>query len=393
MQPFRILMICAIVITATLAAARAEAQAINLPEEIDRQTDTLAPSAPDSAPEGAGRQKPDLLIAPIPISNPAIGTGGAIAGVLYYNPNEAPRPWVTAAGAGYTSTDTWAAGLFHQMSLDQDRYRITALAGYGDARLKFYGIGANAGDAGFSVDLRDRGLTAYLDGQMRIFDKGLLSRLHVGARVSYLRIRSSISIPTPEHPELALPDIELRSAVAAIGPAFTLDTRDHPFTPRRGVLLTGNWMFGAGFLGSDFEHRKLEIFSNGYFPIGRETVLGLRKTMCAVSGKAPYYDLCMFGKNSDLRGYESGRYRDGATWALQAEVRQRLTRKIGLVGFAGVGGIAASSAEIWKHSRVLTSGGLGLRYLASEANNVNLRIDVAWGKDGSAVYFGIGEAF
>lgn len=42
---------------------------------------------------------------------------------------------------------------------------------------------------------------------------------------------------------------------------------------------------------------------------------------------------------------------------------------------------------------MLTSGGLGLRYLASEANNVNLRIDVAWGKDGSAVYFGIGEAF
>ena len=42
---------------------------------------------------------------------------------------------------------------------------------------------------------------------------------------------------------------------------------------------------------------------------------------------------------------------------------------------------------------MLGSGGVGLRYLASPDNDVNLRLDVAWGKDGAAVYFGIGEAF
>lgn len=364
-------------------------QAANLPEELDRQTSTLSP-APEEASAGT---KPDLLIAPIPISNPAFGTGLALAGVLYYNPNDSPTPWVTAAGAGYTSTDSWVAGVFHKMALDDDRVRIAAVAGYGDVRLKFYGIGSNAGEAGVSVKLRDRGLLTYLDGQVRIFDKGLLSHLHIGARVSYLRVRSTIAIPTPEHPELDLPDIELRSGVAAIGPAFTYETRDHPFTPRKGVFVTGTWMFGADFLGSDFTHRKLEIMSNAYFPLGSGTVLGVRKTACAVSGDAPYYDLCMFGKNNDLRGYESGRYRDGATWALQAEVRQRVTDKIGVVGFAGVGGLAASSGDIWKHSHVLTSGGVGARYLASKANNVNVRLDVAFGKDGTAIYFGIGEAF
>ncbi|WP_245892562.1 BamA/TamA family outer membrane protein [Novosphingobium guangzhouense] len=389
-----------ITVAAMAMAPAAWGQAAIMPEELDRQTDTLgpAPSEPGEPPHGTeaapdDRVKPDLLIAPIPVSNPAFGTGGALAGVLYYNPNNSPKPWVTAVAAGYTSTDSWAAGLFHNMALDDDRFRITALAGYGDVRLKFYGIGSNAGDAGVSVKLRDRGLMTYLDGQMRIFDKGLLSNLHVGARVSFLRVRSSISIPTPNHPELELPDFELRSGVAAIGPSFTFDTRNHPFTPRKGVLVTGTWMFGAGFLGSDFEHRKLEILSTAFFPLGKGTVLAVRKTMCATSGNAPYYDLCMFGRNNDLRGYEAGRYRDGATWALQAEVRQRVTGKLGVVGFAGVGGIAASSKDIWKHSHVLASGGAGLRYLASKANNVNLRLDVAWGKDGAAVYFGIGEAF
>lgn len=42
---------------------------------------------------------------------------------------------------------------------------------------------------------------------------------------------------------------------------------------------------------------------------------------------------------------------------------------------------------------MLPAGGFGLRYLASKEANVNLRADIAWGKDGAAFYFGIGEAF
>ncbi|MDV5824487.1 BamA/TamA family outer membrane protein [Sphingobium naphthae] len=383
----------ALVVAGLTFTGSAWAQAAYLPDELDHQLDTLAPVDTVVSTPSASKSKPDLLIAPLPVSNPALGTGAALAGVLYYNPNGSPTPWVTGVAGGYTSTDTWGVGLFHQMALDDDRFHITALAGYGDARLNFYGIGPNAGEAGLSVKLRDKGLMAYLDGQVRIFDKGLLSNLHFGARASYLRLESSASIPTPDRPDLDLPEVELRSKIATIGPSFTFDTRDHPFNPHKGVLVTGTWMFGADFLGSDFEHSKLEILSTGYFRLAKSTVLAVRKTLCSVKGDAPFYDLCMFGRHADLRGYEAGRYRDGATWALQAELRQRVTDHLGVVGFAGVGGIAQSSGDIWKHSYVLGSGGVGLRYLASPANDVNLRLDVAWGKDGAAVYFGIGEAF
>ncbi|TYC87787.1 hypothetical protein FMM79_11630 [Novosphingobium sp. BW1] len=70
-------------------------------------------------------------------------------------------------------------------------------------------------------------------------------------------------------------------------------------------------MFGADFLGSDFAHRKLELLSTGYFSLTDSTVLAVRKTAGAVKGNAPFYDLCLFGKNGDLRGYEAGRYREG----------------------------------------------------------------------------------
>lgn len=152
-------------------------------------------------------------------------------------------------------------------------------------------------------------------------------------------------------------------------------------------------MFGLSAMGSDFDHSKLELRSTAYFPLDEGSVLAVRKTACAVKGDAPFYDICLFGQHADLRGYEAGRYRDKASWAFQIELRQAIWARLGGVAFVGIGGIAASSKDIWKHSYVLSSGGLGLRYLASRQNNVNLRADLAFGEDGPAFYLGIGEAF
>jgi hypothetical protein len=73
-----------------------------------------------------------------------------------------------------------------------------------------------------------------------------------------------------------------------------------------------------------------------------------------------------------------GRYRDGASWAFQGEVRQHLFGKFGVVAFGGVGGIAEGVGD--KHSTGLVAGGGGLRYIASKSNNVNLRLDIPWAK-------------
>jgi hypothetical protein len=41
----------------------------------------------------------------------------------------------------------------------------------------------------------------------------------------------------------------------------------------------------------------------------------------------------------------------------------------------------------------LPSVGGGLRYLLTEKNKINFRLDVAWGKDERLIYVGVGEAF
>lgn len=380
------------------------AAAQSLTRDLSDQAQTLVPtsSAPelkplpvlDTGPPAAPNSKPDLVIAPIPVSNPAMGTGLAGAAVLFYNPNQARQPWISGIGGGYTSTDSWAAGVFHSMSLDNNRLRFLGFAGYGVANVDFYGIGPDAGAAGLSVKMHDTGFAAIVDTEYQIFRKGFLRHLYFGARLYYLDLNARTKIPLPNHPELTPPEFERDSAVSMIGPAFTFDTRDNSTYPRKGVYATGSLLYGADWLGSDFEHRKFQFAGNAYFPLGQSTVLGIRKQLCSVTkSDAPYYDLCLYGQQGDLRGYETGRYRDGASWALQAEVRQHLFGRFGMVGFGGLGGIAKDAGDIFKHSKMLPAAGVGLRFLASKSANVNLRADVAWGKDGAAFYFGIGEAF
>lgn len=367
---------------ASLAAAPALAQE-HPAQELNDQVHTLSPDEPEKT-----KTKPDLLIVPIPMSNPSTGAGLTIAAVLFYNPNHAPQPWITGAGASYTETGTKAIAAFHSMSLDHDRFRFIAAAGYADAKLKFYGVGPEAGARNVSVDIEDKGILFLAQGQMRVFPHG-----YAGARFEYLHIDSSVDIPHPNYPDLALPPLEAKSTLVTIGPSLTYDSRDSSLNPRKGSYATATWMLGIKAFGGDFDHDKLQVAGNTYLPLGRNTVVAGRVAFCGASREVPFYDLCMFGQNSDLRGYETGRYRDRASWAVQGEVRQHLFWRVGVVAFAGIGGVAPDLGSIIDDSTVLPAAGVGLRFQASKKNNVNLRLDFAVGKDSQALYFSIGEAF
>jgi len=56
-------------------------------------------------------------------------------------------------------------------------------------------------------------------------------------------------------------------------------------------------------------------------------VVAGRVATCVVGGNVPFSDLCMYGRNNDLRGYTTGQYRDKAMLAAQAEVRWSLAHR------------------------------------------------------------------
>ena len=133
------------------------------------------------------------------------------------------------------------------------------------------------------------------------------------------------------------------------------------------------WTFPwASSNGSDFNYDKLVAAANVYRQIRPGTVLAGRASLCRVSGGAPFFDMCMFGASSDLRGYDSGKFRDDASWATQVEVRQHLFGKFGVVGFAGIGG-TASELTNFDEMEILQSVGVGLRFMPVKAANTNVR--------------------
>jgi len=334
----------------------------------------------------AARGATDLLLVPVPSFSPTLGAGVAPAAIVLYRPAGSPQPWTTGVVGLFTSNGSRAAGALHRMSLDHDRYRVTAVGGYGDFNLDFYGIGSNAGGRDHPIKIRQEGLIGVIDATVRA-----APHFYVGARARYLDLTTRIRSPaTP--PGLEILERELNSRVVALGPAFEFDTRDAPFAPSRGVLVSGRWLFASKDLGGDFDHSRLTADANLYKPLGERDVLAVRAAVCRASSSAPFFEVCQFGQSNDLRGYASGKYADHALWAVQAELRHGFGKRFGGVLFAGIGGVA-KDIDQFPNETLLPAVGAGLRYKVSPEYGVNLGIDAAVGRHSHGLYVFIGEAF
>ncbi len=129
---------------------------------------------------------------------------------------------------------------------------------------------------------------------------------------------------------------------------------------------------------------------NNYRTLSKSGVLASRFNMQFVDADAPFFIYPAFGQGADLRGYQTGTYRDRFLVAVQTEYRHRFTARVGAVVFAGVGSVSPDFAD-W--GKTLGSLGAGFRYVLAPKNDLGLRIDYARGRDENVYYVGIGEAF
>lgn len=342
-----------------------------------------------AAPQAPGETGRDfsLVVMPIPVSNPAIGNGLAIGAMALYKVGDAERPWVTAVGGLYTDTQSWG-GLFGQKAyFAGDRVRVTAGAGGGVFNTEFFGIGQSAGLRGVSVPIKETGKVGLIEVLVRV-----APHLYLGPEYRYVEVRTSLNPAQIRYPDQQIPAPELDSIVPALGVASEYDTRDNEFSPRRGLLGKAVYLRAAKSLGAKSDFGRVEASLNGYHGLDARSVLAWRVSLCWTGGGAPFYQLCSFGQQSDLRGYQAGQYIDHAMYAVQAEYRRHLFWRLGAVAFAGIGEVSDS---FWSMNTkdLLPAGGVGLRLLASKTYGVNVRVDYAKGKDSDGLYFSIGEAF
>jgi hypothetical protein len=122
-------------------------------------------------------------------------------------------------------------------------------------------------------------------------------------------------------------------------------------------------------------------------------VLAFQMTGNFITGHPPFGMYALLGNDDDMRGYYKGRYRDKDYMCIQAEYRRYLFWRIGIAAFAGVGNVNNTVEHLLTALPKYTVGG-GLRLKLNRKDNINLRMDYAWGSfSNSGLYVYLSEAF
>lgn len=180
---------------------------------------------------------------------------------------------------------------------------------------------------------------------------------------------------------------------SGVGPVAEYDSRNDTFSPSSGSYARVQANFAErALLTSNHSYRTVDGSCNGYSETGENGVLAYRFSACSASDDTPFFDLCSFGTNSDLRGYTPGQYLDKTSFAAQVEYRRRFGDPFGVVGFGGVGGVAPSFGD-YQVDKVLPDIGLGLRYRASDKYPVNIGVDFAFSKAAQPITFALARPF
>lgn len=330
----------------------------------------------------------NFLVVPIPMSNPTIGSGGALAGAMLFKTDEKSKPSMIGAAGFYTSNGSWGGGAMADIIFDEDRYEAKLSGGYANVSYDFYGIGSTAGRENVHVSLTQSG---------DLFQGGFAARVapgfYLGVQARYMNIKTKFNLPDIAGDLLdnGGPISKIKNDIYTFGLTATYDSRDKSYAPGRGQLVKGEINFGLhDFVTRDGFLRTTASYSR-YDTLDPNVVLASHASLCMVSGQVPIFDLCMFGSGNDLRGYAVGRYQDKAMFAAQEEVRVHAFWRIGFVAFAGIGSVAPS---VGKFQDMLVAGGAGMRVLVSKDYGVNVGLDGAINKDGEkSFYIQVGEAF
>ena len=368
-------------------------------EDVSEKTDTKADKA-DTTADPASPQKDDqgkqkkekrgsLVIAPIPISSPAFGSGLLlIAGYVFkFDKNDeiSPPSWAGLA-AIYTNNGTRGLAMGSKLYLKENKYQTTFAVITGRANLDFFGPGRLPNNEGIAIPLSLGGKVFF--GEVMRNVKG---NIFVGPRYQFRRLSASLDGERPPG-GFEIPDIDLKSNSAAIGFHIQRDRRDSTFYPTKGSLIDFTADFFDQAFGSRREYQVYKVGYNGYREVTPRQVLAYRAMACSAKGSVPFYDLCLYGMNNDVRGYATGEFQNRHMFAGQAEYRLDWKHRLGFVAFGGVGGVARRWGD-FRMDGLLPGAGVGLRFKLDKKNHINYRIDYAFGRAGRTLSIGVGESF
>jgi outer membrane protein insertion porin family len=182
-----------------------------------------------------------------------------------------------------------------------------------------------------------------------------------------------------------------RHIESRLSPTFVYNTVDHPFTPRRGMRITGSYDVAGGLLGGTVEYIRPDAEVILYIPHTRRTSLGLRGQAGWIkpyggTSELPYYRRFFLGGETQLRGYDirtvgpldaNNRALGGDKFVLfNAEYYVDIAGPLRFLVFHDAGQAYAEGSRI-NLRELRTSSGAEVRFLMP-VMNVPFRLIYAW---------------
>ena len=176
----------------------------------------------------------------------------------------------------------------------------------------------------------------------------------------------------------------------AIGLAAIYDTRrgEDILDPHEGTY--GNIAFTFAGLGGDYDYSKLVVEARHYVPITKRTTLALRGLYGTVGNGAPASEYFYAGGSDTLRGYDDNSMFGNKIVLFNAEYRFPIFSMVNGAVFFDAGNAWISG---YNSDEIRTDAGIGLRIKFPNLGLGIIRIDQAFGKDGSRTSIGIGQSF
>jgi len=329
----------------------------------------------------------------LPITEPAVGAGAAVAAMFLHQSLEelesdktptgkARPPSISVVGGMGTENGTWGAFAGHLGIWAEDKLRYLGGIGGASVNLKYYGIADDLGNDAKKYTIAGAGLVQELTARLGASD------FFAGARYTFFRVNSRFN---NEEEIQGIPEVskrEFESNNGGLGVILGYDSRDNIFTPNRGINAKVRTTFYGTAFGGDFQYQKVEGFCIGYLDVHPRLVLGLR-----VDGKFSFDDVPFYALPFiDMRGVPAMKYQGKDVILAETEARWNFLGRWSAVGFAGVGR-AASNFEHVESSKVVFTQGLGFRYRIARLFGMDAGIDVAHGPGQWAVYIQVGSAW
>ena len=173
-----------------------------------------------------------------------------------------------------------------------------------------------------------------------------------------------------------------------------IDTRDAHGFPRRGGFYRAMYTLWNDRTLEQFDFRRFDVVGAQFIPVARNDVVALRLGLSyannAPGDEIPFYLMPYIGGGDTVRSFREFRFRDENAGIFNAELRHSLHPMVQVAAFVDFGKVAHNWQDI-NPTDLKHAYGFGIR--GGTAERTLIRLDVAYGDDGTRVFLKFTPAF